>query len=166
MKNIQGLSFGLVFGFFLCTGPAFGQDALTRSGFKVMEDTKILQRLHFQDSLEFKISKERFSKSKSAQNFCDLQKSNIDTEFNALLIAMSGAANASKFLRDSITFEVKDPSGSEKKVTGIWQWSPASGKILFMYDGRGTDTEEVSVEDVSRAIKVQIPAICVKNLKK
>ena len=136
---------------------AFGQPDLEMTGFKVMENTSKVQVLNFQNSTEFRISKERFLNQQSAIQFCIGQKSKLDTKFNALLIAMSGAANVSSFLNESISFKIRETSG-------IWQWSRLNDKVTVMLNGNGTVTEEIAIEDLNKVVQISLPAICVKNL--
>lgn len=139
------------------TFSAFAQSSLEITGFKLISNTSKMQVLTFQDSMEFKISKERFLSQETAIQFCKKQNSKLDTETNSLLIAMSGAANISSFLKQSITFKIGDSSG-------IWQWSGEKGKVTMMFDGQGVSAEEVLANDLNRVIRLSLPAICIRNL--
>lgn len=135
---------------------ALAQSTLGTTGFTITEDSAEVQVLNFKNMIEFKISKDRFSTQSSAMQFCVDQKSELDGDFNSLLIAMTGAADESEFLYASIAFNIQDTSG-------IWQWSKGEGKVMLMFNGGGTNREEVSEKELSQFVDLSIPSICAKK---
>jgi hypothetical protein len=149
-----------VFGTFLLfvSMTSFAGTELEMTGFRLIKNTSSAKTFHFHDKEEFIISKSRFKSTGEARQFCTDRKSKLDTEFNSLLIAMSGAATVDKFMNGAITFNFN-------KRSGIWQWIGNSENIYLMIDGEGTRAHEVEVEELSRLTKVTLSAICVRSLK-
>ena len=131
------------------------------SGFTKESDTKSEMTFKFRDELSFIVSKQKFSNQKSASAFCVSRKSELDKEFNVLLMAMAGATSENSFLEKATTFKFKTP---EEEVSGIWSWSGDGDKVMMMYNGRGTDTEEIPTSKLAEFTKVAIPAVCSKKL--
>lgn len=141
----------------LLSTTAFANDDIAITGFTITKNNPVAMELKFRDQLKLTISKKRFNNQKSAEAFCLSQKSKLDQDFSVLLIAMSGAANFNSFLNSAITFKVT--KGSETR-SGIWSWTGKDNKIKVMLDGGGTQTDDLSPEELATILKVELPAIC------
>jgi hypothetical protein len=129
----------------------------------VKESPAAMTLLHGEE-FELTISRDRFYKMDAAQAFCASQGSTLDTDFNALLVSMSGAADANRFLRNAVTFSY---SNGKRDVTGVWAWAGQGDKIKLMYD-KGLDAEEVTSKEMTKraqTVLVELPAICIKKVE-
>ena len=135
------------------------------SGFVTVKNNSKAMTLNFQDEMQFVISKAKFKSQNQAEKFCKDQKSALDTEFNSMLIAMSGATEENKFLDKSISIKITNPKDKSDFVTGIAQWSGKDNTIAMAKDGGGSEVGEVSIAEMSKYTKAELPAICVKKLK-
>jgi hypothetical protein len=142
----------------LSASSAFAASGLEITGFRQIKNISAAKIYHFQDKEEFIISKNRFDNVDAARSFCKSMKSKLDTELSTLVIAMSGAAEADKFLNQSITFKIK-------KNSGVWQWIGTNDNVVLLIDGQGMRDQELSVDELSKITKVSLPAICVRSLK-
>lgn len=142
----------------------FDAYAFEMAGFSITKNNSKVLGLRHHTDLNLEISKERFRTEKDANVFCKSIGMKLDTEMHSLLLAMSGLANVSDFVKDTIVF--KYPASS-----GIMQWA-GKGKetLLMMFDGRGTQDYEVPVSELNSQIdqsngeieRVNLPAICSK----
>ncbi len=130
--------------------------ALEMTGFRMEQDGLHATTWSFRDQLKLIISKKRFMTEKAAQEFCKSYRSTLDTEFSALLIAMSGASSQSKVLHESISWKIQDRSG-------IWQWVGKDRQILVLTDGEGMREEVISEKQLTKLAPEGVPAICVSQ---
>jgi hypothetical protein len=127
------------------------------SGFQMLRDGLHATTWSFRDELTLIISKGRFKTEKKAKEFCKSYRSVLDTDFNSLLIAMSGASNESKFLSDTISFRVNGR-------TGIWQWLGKDRQILILLDGEGMREKTIGEDEIEQISRDGVPAICTSKL--
>lgn len=136
------------------------------SGFKITRNDSIEIRLKHHSGLKLILSKTSFENEKKAIAFCKARNASIDTEFNALLLAMSGLASENKAIEKLISFTIPD-----SPTSGIVSWT-GEGKdvVRMMYNGRGTATDEIPVDQINLQVskhtknsnfKFKVPALCV-----
>ncbi len=138
----------------LTASVSLGSDALETTGFQMEQDGLYATTWNFRDQVTLIISKRGFKTEKAAKEFCKSYNSELDTEFSALTIAMSGAALHSKVLEKAISWKIMDRSG-------IWQWVGKDQKILVLTDGQGLQEELISERHLSKVAIEGVPAICV-----
>ena len=138
-------------------------DILPTTGFTITQENEIQMDLQHHNGTKLILSKDSFVSEKDAENFCTDRNSKLDKSFTVLLLAMSGAATANKFISKFISFDFKGKSG-------IFSWT-GEGKnhILFMHDGGGSSSDEIHVDEVNRLIReitgndsalFKAPALC------
>lgn len=117
------------------------------SGFRAIEVTGSMIKLSFRSEKPFVISKEKFSSEEQAKVFCKQNGLNLDTKGfeKTLLLAMSGAATLNEEIKQAIIFKLDNDDH------GIWAWSGSSGQVTIMFDGRGTGTVTIPMEEIASA---------------
>lgn len=154
--------------FSLVTTASFAQTAMEMAGFKQLESKSDYKKFKFQDEDVFVISSKKFSSQSDAEKFCKLHKMTLDTDGSALLFAMSGAAEANKFIKEAVTYKVsvkvEDETSSE---SGIWFWAGTEDKIVLVRDGGGMSSETITPKEYEQVMKKKpaLSAICTAPLK-
>lgn len=160
---IKKFAAGLLTFFYFSTLLAGDLKNIEISGFKSIETTQSMMKLKFRDQKPFIISKIKFSSEEQAKSFCKGNGLNLDTNGfdKTLLLAMSGAAILDVEIMKAIEFKLNDEN------SGIAAWTGSNNQIRIMWNGRGTDTETVSIGDVTRAAQklgksdaVKFSAVC------
>lgn len=138
--------------------------AFQMTGFEILSENNLELNLKHYSGLNLILSKASFESEKDASSFCEDRHTKLDSDFNVLLLAMSGAATQNKIIHDLITFDVEVEAG-------IVSWSgQGNNKVQMMYNGRGTYVDEVSINELNAAIKhikkdesatFKVPAVCV-----
>lgn len=142
------------------------QLAFEMTGFKITLENNTELKLEHVSGLKLVMSKKSFSSEEAASRFCKIHGSKLDTDFNVLVLAMSGAALQNEIILDLITFDIK-------VETGIMSWSgKGNNKVQMMYDGKGGDGDEISIDVINKRLKkitndqsinFKVPAICKEN---
>lgn len=112
-------------------------------------------------------SKETFENEQDAIDFCHDHNGELDTEFNASLLAISGAGTHDKVIDKLISFDFLEVS-----LSGVVSWAGKRNNTVFMmYDGYGAAVEEVPIAQINTDLKrirddkdakLRLPALCLK----
>ena len=131
--------------------------AIELTGFEIVKKSSQSMEINFQDEEKFVISKARFATESEATHFCQMNGAKLDTEFNALLFAMSGAANLNKFIKSAIVFKIDGGSG-------IISWGGrGDDSVVLMVDGHGTETQVAPMSELRKHTAIKnLHAICVR----
>ncbi len=142
--------------------------AFEMTGFEITSENEVQLGLSFRGSLNMILSKEGFESEEEAAKFCLSNDAQLDTEFNVMLIATSGAAALNKVLEELISFDLPEAS-----ISGIISWTgKGENTVTMMYNGGGSQTEVAPLEEMNMAlqnmrndkeVKFKIPALCLAN---